>query len=105
MKSCELRPDPVPPANVNSADADAVEDAKRVAAHIIHTHAKDSRRTGDGWEETVLGEGDVDFPALLSVYQDAGFDGWLCIERERSGNTADDIRRSKEFLDKILQHS
>ena len=27
------------PANVNSAGADPVEDAQRVAAHIIHTHA------------------------------------------------------------------
>lgn len=93
------------PANVNSAGSDAVADAKRVAAHITHTHAKDSRRTADGWQETVLGEGDVDFPSLIAAYRDAGFDGWLCIERERSENTADDIRRSKEFLDGILQHT
>ena len=93
------------PANVNSAGADSVADAKRVADHITHTHAKDSRRTTDGWEETVLGEGDVDFPSLIAAYRDAGFDGWLCIERERSENTADDIRRSKEFLDGILQRA
>ena len=93
------------PANVNSAGVDVVADAKRVADHITHTHAKDSRRTGDGWEETVLGEGDVDFRRLIAAYRDAGFDGWLCIERERSANTADDIRRSKEFLDGILKRT
>ena len=90
------------PANVNSAGADPVTDAARVGQHIIHTHAKDSRHTHEGWEETVLGEGDVDFPSLIAVYRDAGFDGWLCIERERSENTADDIRRSREFLAGVL---
>jgi len=92
------------PANVNSAGSDPVEDAKRVAPHIIHTHAKDSARTteGRGFEETVLGEGDVDFPALIRVYREAGYDGWLCIERERSDNTADDVRRSKKFLVSVL---
>ena len=90
------------PANVNSAGSDAVEDARRVAPHIIHTHAKDSMRTADGAQETILGEGDVDFKSLIQVYRDAGFDGWLCIERERSENTADDVRRSKAFLDGVL---
>ncbi|MEW6358283.1 MAG: sugar phosphate isomerase/epimerase family protein [Planctomycetota bacterium] len=90
------------PANVNSAGSDAVADARRVAAHIIHTHAKDSRRTGGRPEETILGEGDVDFESLIRVYRDAGFDGWLCIERERSENTAEDVRRSKAFLEGIL---
>lgn len=90
------------PANVNSAGADPVADAKRVAEHIIHTHAKDSRRTTDGSEETVLGDGDVDFPALIEVYRDAGYDGWVCIERERSEHTDDDLRRSAEFLRGVM---
>ncbi|NOZ23298.1 MAG: sugar phosphate isomerase/epimerase [Planctomycetes bacterium] len=90
------------PANVNSAGSDAVADARRVAPHIIHTHAKDSRRTADRPEETILGEGDVDFKALIQVYRDAGFDGWLCIERERSDNTAEDVRKSKALLDGIM---
>ena len=65
---------------------------------------KDSGRAPDGTsQETVLGEGDVDFPALIRVYREAGFDGWLCIERERSDRAADDVRRSKVFLDQILK--
>jgi len=92
------------PANVNSAGADPVADARKVAQHLLHTHAKDSRRAPDGTsQETVLGEGDVDFPALIRVYREAGFDGWLCIERERSDRAADDVRRSKVFLDQILK--
>jgi len=91
------------PANVNSAGSDPIEDARRVAPYIIHTHAKDSRRLPDGtWKETVLGEGDVDFEALLRVYREAGFDGWLVIEREFSDNILDDIRRSTTFLRKLL---
>ncbi len=93
------------PANVNSAGADPVAGAKRVAEHIIQTHAKDSRRTTDGWEETVLGEGDVNFPALIQVYRDAGYDGWVCIERERSEHTDVDLRQSRDFLASVVQDS
>ena len=91
------------PANVNSSGADAVADAERVASHIIHTHAKDSQRTPDGPKETILGSGDVDFPKLIQTYADAGFDGWLCIERECGDSTADDIKFSKDFLEQIVK--
>jgi len=90
------------PANVNSAGADPVADARRVAKHIIHTHAKDSRPVNGNWEETLLGQGTVDFLGLIQVYRDAGFDGWLCIEREHGSSTADDVRWSKKFLDDLL---
>ena len=93
------------PANVNSAGADPVADARLVASHIFHTHAKDSLRTDDGWKETVLGGGDVDFDALVRVYREAGYDGWLCIEREASDETADDLRRSRAFLADVLSRT
>jgi len=93
------------PANVNSAGADPVADARLVSNHIFHTHAKDSVRTADGYRETVLGEGDVDFDALVQVYSEAGYDGWLCIEREASTRTDDDLRRSREFLAGVLRRT
>ncbi len=69
-------------------------------------HAKDglyptnSRELG---REVPIGEGKVNFPALIKRLKEAGYRGPLTIEREISGpRQAADIRASKAYLEKLL---
>ena len=61
-------------------------DAARVfGKYVRNIHAKDGALPNDpAWlgPEKPLGEGLVDFPKLLRILKDAGFDGELIIERE-----------------------
>ncbi|MBC8159653.1 MAG: TIM barrel protein [Roseiflexaceae bacterium] len=79
------------------ADVDPVAFVHRHASRIKTVHLKDVnqqvRRAGvaAGWEYDAfteqgifneLGQGDIDFPAILSVLQQANFSGWLIAETD-----------------------
>jgi len=88
--------------------------------YIIHTHAKDGVNlqpvdaerlygafAGDrpeefDWhayiKEVPLGEGDVEFPSYLAALRQAGFDGYLTIEREAGEDPRADIEQAVRFL-------
>jgi len=69
-------------------------------------HAKDGEYPTDGYylgEEKPLGEGRVNFPALVGKLKALGYTGSLTIEREISGpQQAVDIRRAIELLTPLL---
>lgn len=113
------------PANLVMVGADdevaAVADA---GGKIVHTHAKDGRSLkpirpedfyhqfaegGLEWaatcgccEETPLGEGAVRWAPYLKALRNAGYDGYLTIEREVK-NGAEDIRMAVRFLQNLVQ--
>ena len=85
--------------------------------YIVHTHAKDGIKTGDGdpvsfyhgqnftydptaafFEEVPLGEGGVDWPRYIQALRDIGYKGFLTIEREVGPDPAGDIARAIAFL-------
>jgi sugar phosphate isomerase/epimerase len=74
--------------------------------YVRGVHAKDGEYPTDGRKlgvEKPLGEGRVNFPALLAKLDGLGFDGALTIEREISGpQQIADIRAGKQFLEGIL---
>ena len=113
------------PANfVMVTDQDPVEAVKLLGKHIVHTHAKDgvmlkktapaiiyehfatggieALNVADYFLETPLGEGKVDFKAYIAALRDAGFDGYLTIERETGADPVADIRLAKGMLDDLL---
>ena len=113
------------PANfVMVTDQDPVEAVKLLGKYIVHTHAKDGvmlRKTdpeviydhfatggiealnvADYFLETPLGEGKVDFEAYIAALREAGFDGYLTIERETGADPVADIRLAKSVLDGLL---
>jgi sugar phosphate isomerase/epimerase len=58
----------------------------RLRHHLLHVHIKDGRRPADGsanWDLTLLGEGEVPTPAILSALRVIGYDGWLSVEWEK----------------------
>jgi len=77
-----------------------------IGRYVRDVHAKDGRYPTNGrqlGEETPLGQGKVDFPALLRGLKAHGYTGPLTIEREITGDQQiKDIRMAKELLEKLL---
>jgi sugar phosphate isomerase/epimerase len=75
-------------------------------AYVRGVHAKDGEYPTNGRElgvEKALGQGRVNFPALLAKLKALGYRGALTIEREISGpQQVADIRAGKAFLEGIL---
>jgi sugar phosphate isomerase/epimerase len=108
------------PANlVMVAGDDPVEGVKTLGDLIVHTHAKDGVKLGD-WtpaevflgdrkddpaelmREMPLGRGGVDFPAWIGALRDAGYDGFLTIEREAGDDPVRDIAEAAEYLRELI---
>jgi L-ribulose-5-phosphate 3-epimerase len=76
-------------------------------SYVRGVHAKDGEYPTDGRRlgvEKRLGEGRVNFPALIAKLRALGYRGALTIEREISGpQQIEDIRRAKQFLERLLE--
>jgi inosose dehydratase len=102
---------------------DPVDVCRRYVDRVWQVHAKDVRpdvldrvrREGMAYEEAVgqgvfapLGEGMVDFPGLVAVLRQAGYDGWYVLEQDvRLGppwpdqDPSANARRSAEYLRRL----
>jgi inosose dehydratase len=107
--------------------ADPVDVCRRYAARVWHVHAKDVRadvlaRVRDerlDYATAVglgvfapLGDGALDFPALVGTLRDAGYRGWYVLEQDvRLGPPwppqvpAANARRSAQYLRELLEPS
>lgn len=71
---------------------------KRHIARVVHVHCKDARKaildkaiaTDESFMQAVLdgvftvpGDGFIDFPAILKILHDNGYEGWLVVEAEQ----------------------
>jgi len=54
-----------------------------LASRLLHTHVKDARRTGDGWDLVLLGEGEVPVRGAIQTLAANGWDGYLVVEWEK----------------------
>lgn len=74
--------------------------------YVRNLHAKDGFYPVNGHdlgEEVRLGDGKVDFPALFRRLKELGYDSYVTIEREISGEQQDeDIRHAKVYLETII---
>jgi L-ribulose-5-phosphate 3-epimerase len=74
--------------------------------YVRGVHAKDGEYPTNGRQlgvEKPLGEGRVNFPALIGKLKTLGFSGALTIEREISGpQQIEDIQRGRRLLEEIL---
>jgi sugar phosphate isomerase/epimerase len=50
---------------------------------LLHTHVKDARRKGDGWQLVLLGEGEVPVRDVLLTLKANGYASWVCVEWEK----------------------
>src|SRR5882762_7137149 len=97
----------------------AVEGVRRHADRIWHVHFKDhdpkvaARSRREGWnavktiEQGVfceLGNGDVDFKAILGELGRRGYGGWIVVEQDvipGMGNPKESAKRNREYLKRI----
>lgn len=86
--------------------ANAVDSLSVFGLYVRGVHAKDGEYPTDGRNigvEKPLGEGIVNFPALIGKLKEIGYDGALTIEREISGEKQiEDIKAAKAFLSKLI---
>jgi inosose dehydratase len=84
--------------HITFAGGDAVEVLKKHVSRVCHVHCKDVRPSviklarNRNWSFlesvvngafTVPGDGTVDFPALIAILRDNGYEGWLVVEAEQ----------------------
>ncbi len=95
------------PANLLMyGNANPVDALDVFGKYIRGVHAKDGEYPTDGYGlgvEKPLGEGRVNFPALMAKLKSYGYAGSLTIEREISGpKLVPDIKRAMELLTPLL---
>jgi sugar phosphate isomerase/epimerase len=74
--------------------------------YVRDMHGKDGFYPTDGknlGEEVPVGEGKVNFPALIAKLKELGYDGTINIEREIQGEKQiEDIKKARDFLEKLI---
>jgi len=85
--------------------ANPVDALDIIGTYVRGVHAKDGEYPTNGRElgkEKPIGEGRVDFPALISKLKALGYRGALTIEREISGpQQIEDIKKAKAYLEAL----
>src|SRR5215472_9197084 len=59
------------------------EALRQLAGRVINVHLKDARRTADGWQLVLLGEGDVPVQQGLRLLRDSGYEDFISVEWEK----------------------
>ena len=74
--------------------------------YVMNLHAKDGCYPTNGMnlgKETPIGEGKVDFPGVIKGLYDLGYDGYVTIEREITGEQQlIDIENARVYLQQII---
>ena len=98
------------PANlILYGKANPVDSLETFGAWIRGVHAKDGLYPTKGralGQEVKIGEGKVDFPALLNGLKALGYDGSLTIEHEIEVSLSqrhDDVRAAKDYLESLIR--
>ncbi|MBI2940895.1 MAG: sugar phosphate isomerase/epimerase, partial [Chloroflexi bacterium] len=89
-------------------DLDPAEDVRQVAERVVQVHLKDTVGGKGEWMFCALGDGRVNFPAIIAELQSVGFHGPYSLELEgqrgqdlnREGHLGV-IRKSLEYLRRI----
>lgn len=75
--------------------------------YVRNIHAKDGVPPTEPYTlgaETPLGQGEVDFPAVLCRLKELGYDRYITIEREISGGQQKiDIMNARDYLQRLLE--
>lgn len=86
--------------------ANPVDALEVFGKYVANLHAKDGLYPTNGHDlgkETPIGQGKVDFPALVRKLYDLDYHGYMTIEREIDGDQQiADIREAKIYLEKLV---
>jgi inosose dehydratase len=88
-------------AHLAAGGGDPATLIRRYPDRIDHVHLKDVRL--DPLQFLPLGEGDLDFAAILAALSEIGYDAWLMVELDSyAGDPRVAAETSKAYLDKLL---
>ena len=88
-------------ANFITTGQDAVAAIKALTPRINYTHAKDARKTPDGWKSTYLGNGSLPLQDIIGALDATGKRVPFCFEFPGEGDPEGAIRKSLEFMAKL----
>lgn len=87
--------------------ANPVDSLDVFGKYVKNLHAKDGTYPTDGLglgKETAIGQGKVDFKGVISGLHALGYDGYVTIEREISGEQQTrDILSARDYLNEIIR--
>lgn len=87
-------------ANFAYHDVDPLHAIDVLKDRIYHTHLKDAMFGAERYG-TPIGEGSLDFPAIMSKLKDTGYKGAYCIEYGGRVPAEEGLRRGAEYLRKL----
>lgn len=83
----------------------ATDDLPKITEHVAHVHLKDTICGQGVWNFPAIGDGSVDFPAVLEIMRRTGYTGPYSVEIEFQGepwpaleDVHSAVRRSYEYL-------
>jgi sugar phosphate isomerase/epimerase len=85
-------------ANYATTGQDPLEAIRALAGRINYVHAKDARKTADGWQTTYLGNGSLPLKEIISTLDATGIPVPFCFEFPGEGDPERGIGKSLEFL-------
>ena len=79
------------------------DDIRRCGKNLCYVHGADN--DGITWTHDALGKGTVDWPGLVAVLREIGFDGYICVQSWSPLTYDVDtvMRDSKTYLEKLLR--
>lgn len=87
-------------AHLAAAGSDNAELIRTYGDRIKYVHLKDLRTEPFGF--VPLGEGMLDFEAIVAALRDVSFDGWITVELDEHPEPLEAAKSSRRFLDKLL---
>jgi sugar phosphate isomerase/epimerase len=99
--SCRFLGTNVDFANYAATAQDPIEAIRRLARWINYVHAKDVRKTADGWQSTYLGNGTLPLREIIAALDATGKPFPFCFEFPGEGDPEGSIRKSLAFLAEI----
>jgi len=88
-------------ANFKSNGVDPVEAIDVLKDRIFHTHLKDILFTENGRQGAAVGEGSLDFRAILKKLKEVGYKGKYCIEYEGKEPPETGLSKSIAYLNRL----
>lgn len=73
---------------------DSPEEIRRLAGVIAQVHFKDGQ---GGHSNAMLGQGHVDYPAVVRALRDTAYDGWIVLESAAPHDPVEDARTNLAF--------
>lgn len=84
------------------ADSDPYEGVKALSGRIHFAHARDVVGNWKQFEEVFLNEGAVDYPRILNLLKEVGFDGVMCPEHLGPAKAGENLEaRAVVYLQKM----